>query len=155
MTTDTEKTLVTNRSNLYEQDYYLWLETTVNKIRSHNFDSVDWENLLEELESLGRSERNALKSRLAVLLLHLLKYQYQPSHRSNSWLCTINEQRRQIEFVLEDSPSLKSYLTEIFAKCYQVARRDAASETGLPANTFPDESPFSLEETLNPDLLPE
>ena len=142
------------RKNLYEQDYSLWLETLANQIRSGNVDAIDWENLLEELESLGRSEKNALKSRLTVLLLHLLKYRYQPSHRSNSWLCTINEQRRQINFVLEDSPSLKSYLVDIFEKCYTVARRDATSETGLVIDVFPTESPFTIEDTVNSDWLP-
>ncbi|AFZ12966.1 protein of unknown function DUF29 [Crinalium epipsammum PCC 9333] len=154
MSTDLENISIKGK-NLYEQDYYLWLETLANQIRSGNFDALDWENLLEELENFGRSEKNALKSRLAVLLLHLLKYQYQPSHRSNSWLCTINEQRRQINFVLEDSPSLQSYLTDIFEKCYTVARRDAASETGLFINIFPKEVPFTIEDTVNFDWLPE
>ena len=153
MTTNLNKTSVTNSSSLYEQDYSLWIETTVKQIREQQFNLVDWENLLEELESLGRSERNALKSRLTVLLLHLLKYRYQPSYRSNSWICTINEQHRQIVFLLEDNPSLKTYLAEIFDKCYIIARRDAATETGLPADTFPVESPFSFQETLNPDYL--
>lgn len=154
MSTDLEKISIKHK-NLYEQDYYLWLETQGNQIRSGNFDALDWENLLEELESLGRSEKNALKSRLTVLLLHLLKYQYQPSHPSNSWLCTINEQRRRINFVLEDSPSLKSYLVDVFDKCYTVARRDAASETGLAIEIFPSESSFTIEDTLNSDWLPE
>lgn len=87
--------------------------------------------------------------------MHLLKYRYQPERRSNSWLSTIVEQRRQIEFILDDSPSLQSYLPEIFDKCYLVARRDVAIETGLPASTFPEHSPFSLDDTLNTDFLPD
>ena len=87
--------------------------------------------------------------------MHLLKYKYQPDRRSNSWLNTIDEQRNQLELLLEYSPSLKPFYFEVFNKCYLKARRSAANETELSINTFPDLSPFSLDDTLSNDWLPE
>lgn len=123
-------------NSLYDRDYSLWLETTATLLRSKDFAGLDLENLIEEIEAMGRSEKRELYNRLIVLLLHLLKWDYQPSHRSNSWLSTINKQRRQIIKLLEDSPSLKNYLQEHFGECYQIARKDASSETGLPLAHF-------------------
>ena len=88
-------------------------------------------------------------NRLIILLLHLLKWEYQPSHRSNSWLSTINEQRRQIIKLLSDSPSLNNYLQDNFNSCYQIARKDASSETGLLRETFPEDATFWQENFLN------
>jgi hypothetical protein len=138
-------------NSLYEQDYLLWLETTADLLRKKEFARLDLENLIEEIESMGRSEKRELYNRLIVLLMHLLKWEYQPSHRSNSWLSTINEQRRQIIKLLADSPSLNNYLQENFQQCYQIARRDASSETGLPINSFPEEFAFFQENLLNSD----
>jgi hypothetical protein len=140
--------------NLYERDFYLWLQTTVNQLRNRLFSEVDLHNLIEEIESMGKSERQALQSNLQILLMHLLKYKYQSEKRSNSWRFTILEHRDRLEIALEDSPSLKPYLLEVFEKCYSKARRKAATETGLDINTFPARSPFTLEETLNSDYLP-
>jgi hypothetical protein len=143
---------------LYEQDYYLWLETTAQQLRERRLNELDWEHLLEEIEDLAKNSRRELKNRLVVLLAHLLKWKYQPEklpYYGNSWISTITEQRRQIEFLLEDSPSLKPFLLEVFAGCYAKARRDASKETGLPIDTFPAQSPFTPEEALNPDYLPE
>jgi Domain of unknown function DUF29 len=136
-------------STLYEEDYYHWLELTARQIRERDFNSVDWENLLEELDSLGRSEKNALKNRLILLLMHLLKYQYQREKRSSSWVSTILEQRRQINSLLEDSPSLKPYYLEIFAKCYSEAVLDASTETRLPVSTFAVDSPFAPQDVID------
>ena len=95
---------------------------------------------------MGKSEKRELKSRLIVLLMHLLKWQYQPEKRSESWRSTITEQRICIELLLEDSPSLQPLLIEIFADCYEKARLKASEETGIKLNFFPKESPFTLED---------
>lgn len=138
-----------NTRNLYEQDFYLWTQTIVQHLKEHNFSEIDIPNLIEEIESMGRSEKRELKSRLIVLLMHLIKWQYQPERRSESWRSTISEQRICIEALLEDSPSLQPLLAEVFADCYQKARLKASDETGIKVNFFPQESPFTLEETLN------
>lgn len=139
---------------LYEQDFNLWLESTVNCLRDRKLSQMDYEHLIEELESMGRSDKNALKSNLRILLMHLLKYQYQPEKRSNSWRYTITEHRQRIRDSLEDSPSLKPFLREIFAKCYQDSRKLAADETGLSIHQFPQQCPFELDDILNLDYLP-
>ena len=142
-------------STLYEQDYYLWLKKTASLLRDGRLSELDIANLLEEIEDMGRSQKQAVKSNLRVVLWHLLKYKYQPSRQSNSWRATIREHRNRLDEDLVDSPSLKRYFTSVFAQCYQKARALAADETGLPSETFPSESPFTPEETLNPDYLPE
>ena len=142
-------------SILYEQDYCEWILTTVNLLRQGRFSEVDLDNLVEELETMGRSEKSALESNLRVVLMHLLKYKYQPEKRTNSWRYTIREHRLRIDEAFKNSPSLKRYFTEVFAENYQQARKLAADETGLPVNTFPSECVFTLDETLNPEYLPE
>ncbi|MBH8562936.1 DUF29 domain-containing protein [Nostoc sp. CENA67] len=140
--------------NLYDQDFYLWTQTIAQKLKEHKFNEIDLPNLIEEVESMGRSEKRELKSRLIVLLMHLLEWQYQPEKRSESWCSTITEQRICIEALLEDSPSLQPLITEVFEDCYQKARLKASDETGIELNFFPNECPFSLEETLNIQLTP-
>lgn len=142
-------------AHLYVQDFYLWLETTANLLKEGKLADIDLENLIEEIESMGRKEKQSLKSNLIVLLMHLLKYQYQSPKRSNSWKYTIREHRRRLGEALADSPSLKGYFISVFEPCYQEARKQASDETGLSLDTFPLESPFSIEETLNPDFLPD
>ncbi|WYL93762.1 MAG: DUF29 domain-containing protein [Gloeotrichia echinulata IR180] len=137
-----------NDKNLYDQDFYLWTQTVVQQLKENKFNEIDLPNLIEEIESMGRSEKRELKSRVIVLLMHLLKWQYQPEKRSESWRSTISEQRICIETLLEDSPSLQTLLAELFADCYQKARIKASDETGIKLNFFPQESPFTLEETL-------
>lgn len=134
-----------NQLTLYDQDYYLWIEKTVEQLRQNQLQEIDIQNLIEELESMGRSEKRAVQSNLTVLLMHLLKYKYQPNKRSRSWRSTIVEHRRRLLILFKDSPSLKGYSQEIFAECYQDARQDAATETQLKINVFPNESPFSLD----------
>ncbi|MBW4577578.1 MAG: DUF29 domain-containing protein [Aphanothece sp. CMT-3BRIN-NPC111] len=158
MTTNLNKTSVANSGSLYEEDFYLWIQTTANQIRQKNFEKVDWENLLEELESLGRSDKRELENRLTVLLEHLLKLVYWKEERENNtrgWANTIKEQRRQIKKLLKSSPSLKPFLLEAFAECYSDARVDTADNSGLSLETFPEQPPFSFEQVLNSDYLPE
>ena len=137
-----------NDKNLYEQDFYLWTQTISHHLKENNFNEIDTPNLIEEIKCMGRSEKRGLKNRLIVLLMHLLKWQYQPEKRSESWRSNISEQRICLETLLEDSPSLQPLLAEVFEDCYQKARLKASDETGIKLNFFPNESPFALEETL-------
>jgi Domain of unknown function DUF29 len=142
-------------TDLYEQDFYQWTQQMAIALREGRLERLDLENLAEEIESLGRSDRRALQSRLVVLLHHLLKWRYQPSQRTGSWKGTLSEQRRRIRVLLEDSPSLRSLLDESVAKCYGDARRQAADETGLPMTEFPEVCPFPMVDILDPDFLPD
>jgi len=146
---------VTTKNNLYEQDFYLWIKATAQHLKEGNFNQIDIPNLVEEIESMGRSEKRELKSRLIVLLMHLLKWEYQPEKRSQSWRSTITEQRICIEVLLEDSPSLQPLILEVFDDCYQKACQKAAEETGIKLNFFPKESPFTVEEALKLSLFDE
>ncbi|HAX77002.1 MAG TPA: DUF29 domain-containing protein [Cyanobacteria bacterium UBA11372] len=147
--------LEANRHSLYETDYLKWIETTVEKLREQDYSNIDWENLIEEFEDMGRSERRSLESNLVVILLHLLKWQFQPELRSGSWKGSIAEHRRRIRKALKDSPSLKPYLEEIFAECYLDAIEQASAETGLPEATFPQLCPYTSTEALDSNFMPE
>jgi hypothetical protein len=143
---------------LYDTDYQLWLETTLEQLRRGDFQAVDWQNLLEELADLGKNDRRALKSLLTRLLEHLLKLAYWQSAREynqRGWKKEIRNFRLQIADILEDSPSLKSYLREILPKCYLDARQLLIDETGLDASVFPPEVLASLEEILDENWLPD
>jgi hypothetical protein len=135
-------------------DFSAWTQHTAQLLRERRWDEIDMERLIEEVEDLGRSERNSIKSQLSRLLLHLLKWQYQPQRRSDSWLDSINDARTQIEDKLEDSPSLQGYPAEQIDKAYARARRRAASQTGLPLSTFPAECPYAIDNLLHEDFLP-
>ena len=139
----------------YATDYHLWTQQTAKLLREHRWQDIDLENLLEEIEDLGKSERRAITSQLTRLLLHLIKWQYQPQRRSDSWLDSIADARLQIELTLIDSPSLKVYPAEQLNKSYQRACRSAAKQTGLPLATFPEKCPYLLEQILNEDWLPD
>ena len=144
----------TTAKKLYNRDFYLWTKETVKALREGKYEEIDWGNLIEEIEDLGKRQKKEIKSRLVVLLTHLLKWQYQSQKRSNSWKATIRIQRREIESELEDSPSLKNFIPEVFNKCYSYARKQAADETGLPFETFPIDNPFSIDLVLEEDWLP-
>jgi hypothetical protein len=144
-------------SELYHKDVYLWTEKIVQLLKARQFNEVDWQNVIEEIEALGRSERDKLLSSLKVLTWHLLKWKYQPTKRTNSWKRTILRERRNIEEYLEDTPSLKQFLVdaEWMTKVYRRAVREAADETGLDKEAFPGENEFSLEQMLDVDFLPQ
>lgn len=141
--------------HLYEIDFAEWISATTRLLRERRFTELDLNNLIEEIEALGKRDKRELQSRLIVLLSHLLKYKYQPEKPSNSWFSTIVKQRRQIFLILQDSPSLKNYLADVFADCYTLARKDAARETHLAIDTFPEAYPFTQENTLDEDWLPD
>ncbi|MGB2926189.1 MAG: DUF29 domain-containing protein [Limnothrix sp.] len=140
---------------LYDEDYNVWLESTIQRIKSSDFSAVDWENLIEELEDMGRSEKRAIYSNLKILLLHLLKYRHQQEKRSKSWLSSIREHRQRLYRAFKESPSLKKYFESVVAESYEDARGLASDETGLEINDFPEQCPFSLEEILDIKFLGE
>ncbi|MEH2240623.1 DUF29 domain-containing protein [Nostoc sp.] len=142
-------------AQLYETDFVGWTEQTVQLIRAGQFGQVDWDAVIEEIESLGRSDRRELKSRLEVLLQHLLKWQHQSSLRSGSWQNTIDEQRNRIADLLQESPSLKSYPEEVLAQCYDRGLKAAINEIELPINTFPVECPDLIAQVLDAEFLPD
>jgi hypothetical protein len=139
---------------LYEADYVLWIANTVRSLRSQAYEAVDWENLVEEIEDMGRRERQSLESNFIVLVLHLLKWQFQPEQRSGSWESSIIEHRRRVHRSLQDSPSLHPYLVSNVSECYAEAVKQAKAETGLPIETFPPQCPYDLAEMLQADFLP-
>ena len=140
---------------LYEADFNLWLETTAQLLRERQLEQIDYDSLIEEIESMGRSEKRGVYSNLKILLMHLLKYRYQPEKRSNSWRRSIREHRQRLQEAFRDSPSLRNYFHEIGDRCYQAARELAADETGLALEAFPPAVPFSQAAILNPDYLPD
>ncbi|AUB36725.1 hypothetical protein COO91_02648 [Nostoc flagelliforme CCNUN1] len=141
-------------SHLYKTDFYTWTQEQVSLLKTQQWDQLDTVNLIEEIETLGRRERQELRNRLGILLGHLLKWQFQPEKRSNSWLGTIREQRVQIKLLLQDSPSLKPYLNEVFFSVYELGVALAIRETELGEQVFPEICPYTLEQTLNPEFLP-
>ncbi|MBE8991557.1 DUF29 domain-containing protein [Nostoc sp. LEGE 12450] len=141
-------------SHLYETDFYTWTQEQVSLLKTQQWEQLDTVNLIEEIETLGRRERQELRNRLGVLLGHLLKWQFQAEKRSNSWLSTIREQRVQIKLLLQDSPSLKPYLDEVFLSVYELGLALAIRETELGEQVFPEICPYTLVETLNPEFLP-
>jgi len=145
----------TDSETLYETDYLKWIEVNLQKLRDRDYANVDWENLLEEIEDMGKSERRSIESNLIVVLLHLLKWQFQPERRSSSWESSIVEHRRRIREALKDSPSLKSYFETVLAECYGDAVKQAKVETNLPLTTFPVECPYHLTEVIDDDFLPD
>lgn len=141
---------------LYETDFHAWAMRSALLLREGKLAELDAEHIAEELEGMGASERRELLNRLQVLLLHLLKHQYQPERRGKSWLLTINHQRTAIERLLEQSPSLRGLLNaDALARVYGKALRDTVIETDLDPHLFPIACPYRLEQILDEDWLPE
>ena len=138
----------------YETDFVLWSERQAQLLRSQKFDQLDLPNLLEELDAMGASQRKELRSRLVVLLMHLLKCRYQPERKSASWIATLGEQRTQILLSLEQSPSLGKDLEVTASAVYHLALKRAAQETMLPVATFPPANPFSEQDLLDLGFIP-
>lgn len=139
----------------YDRDFYAWTQAQAERLRQGDWDALDIANLVDEVETLGRSQKRELRSRLIVLLQHLLKWRHQPDSRSSSWRGTIVEQRREIHAELRDSPSLKPYLAMCLSEQYEIARLKAAGETGLAEEAFPADCPFSVEQILDEAFYPE
>ena len=141
-------------AGLYERDYALWLQENARLLREGRFSEADIAKVAEELDDMGRSEQRAVASHMAVLMLHLLKWQYQPDQRSNSWRGSIYNARRAIEKRLTDSPSLRGRLVETILDEYPDARFNAANESGLPESLFPEQCPYSAGQLLDGSFWP-
>ncbi len=142
-------------SDTYQDDFYAWAMEQAALLRAGRFDAADIENIAEEIESMGRGEKRELVNRLTVLLMHLLKWQFQPGFRSPSWSSSIREQRIRLSSHLKDNPSLKAKLDEAFIEAYELAVIRAARETGLPENGFPAMAPYRFEEAMDAGFWPE
>ena len=141
--------------SLYERDFCLWVEEQARLLRQGMLERVDVVNLAEEIEDLGIGAKKAVKGNLVVVLLHLLKHQFQPRRRSRSWRASIVEHRQRLRDDFRSSPSLRGYARDVFAEAYADARARASAETGLLERTFPRVSPYTLEQALDPEFLPD
>jgi Domain of unknown function DUF29 len=139
----------------YERDFFAWTQEQARILRARGTLGLDWDNLAEEIDSMGRRDRRDLESHLRRIIHHLLKWQVQPERRGRSWRDTLIEQRRQAEKLLKESPSLRSQLVELRDEAYPDAVRDAVSDSGLRPQTFPSNCVFSIDQILDPDYLPE
>ena len=142
------------QQNLYEQDFNAWAYDTVNKLKSKKFSELDIESVIEEIEGLAARDKRELFSRMVILLTHLLKWQYQPSLRCGSWRSSIRTQRREINLILTDSPSLKKKSMEINEdeRMFKKVLKDVVSDTGLQIQFLPKTNPYKLEDVLNEDF---
>jgi len=141
-------------SKVYLSDFNLWIDQTAQFLREQRWLEIDMAHLIEEVEDLGKSERRGITSQLIRLLLHLLKWQYQPLRRTDSWLDSITDARTQIELAIADSPSLRAYPNEQLADIYARARSQAATQTKLEISEFPQDCPYTLELVLSENWLP-
>ncbi len=139
---------------VYEKDFYAWSQEQATLLKVGDFSQLDTTHLIEEIEAMGRAERRQLINRLEVLLLHLLKWQFQPALRSRSWRSTIAEQRRRIRRLLRDNPSLQPELPPCLADAYEDARYATSDEAGLALVTFPATCPYPLAQVVEPEWLP-
>src|SRR5215216_4354092 len=133
----------------YNRDFYSWLMEQARLVREGRWDELDRDNLAEEIESLGREQFNKLESALRVLLLHILKWDHQPEKRTRSWVLSIKTQRIDVEDVIADNPGLKPRIAEAIARGYRKARIEAAQETGLDENHFPELCPYGWDDIVS------
>jgi hypothetical protein len=145
---------VTQARVRYEDDLLAWTQEQAALLRAHASDRLDWENLAEEIESMGRRDRRELKSRLRVILLHLLKWQAQPKLRGGGWRKTLLTQRLEIRDLLQQSPSLRREVPGLIHDAYSDAVKEAVGETGLRADTLPSTCPYAPDDVLDEDFLP-
>ncbi|MDM8521752.1 DUF29 domain-containing protein [Desulfococcaceae bacterium HSG8] len=140
----------------YNRDFYTWIRWNTDLLRQGRLSEIDAENIAEELESMGKLDKRQLINRLIVLLIHLLKWEFQSERRSKSWKSTIIEQRRRILQLLEDSPSLHHLFKEKMSYAYQTAVKQASNETGFEIHIFPQTCPYLLtEQILDDEFYPE
>ncbi|MBF0591371.1 MAG: DUF29 domain-containing protein [Nitrospirae bacterium] len=160
---DTINDTLTARS-LYEVDFYQWAFHNADLLRQGRFTEIDLENIVEELEGMAKRDRRELLSRLAVLIMHLLKWQYQPKRRGESWSTTIRNQRTDIKLLLADSPSLKNNIEIVIAEGFIEAKQGFEKETGISADklsvpfptvTGPETCPYTLEQLMDHGFWPE
>lgn len=138
----------------YESDFAQWSAEQAQLIREGQFEAVDLENVAEEIESLGRSDKREVGNRIGIVLLHLLKWEFQPSQRKPGWLLTLDEQRDQIAWLLSESPSLKAGVRTSIVDRFPLARRKAADETGVGLKALPIDCLYSIDDVLSQEFLP-
>ena len=141
-----------DKPSLYDTDYVAWLQEQVAHLRAGRLAALDVENVAEELESLMKSERRQLGTRLEVLILHLLKWDHQPAQRSNRWRASVAEQRARIRRLLQDSPSLRASVIESAREVYRDAVERAAIETQIDETAFPQILPYTVEQIFEREL---
>jgi Domain of unknown function DUF29 len=141
-------------SKTYLSDFSVWIDQTTQLLQEQRWQEIDVVHLIEEIKDLGKSERRAIASQLIRLLLHLLKWQYQPQRRSDSWLDSITDARTQIELAIADSPSLKNYPAQELESSYHKALRQTAKQILIEISVFPSSCPYSLDLVLKEDWLP-
>ena len=139
----------------HNEDFYRWAMTEANLLRHRQFNDLDLENLIEELEHMGASERRALVSRIAQLIFHLLKWQLQPDFRGRSWEASIQEQRKKVKKLLLDNPSLKSEISTFLTDAYEDATLLIKKETPIDLKLLPSEIPYTFELIMNDEFYPE
>jgi hypothetical protein len=142
-------------TTLYETDFAAWAQQQAEHLRAKRLTMLDYDHVAEELATLGRSEENALVSYWEVLLRHLLKWTYQPARRGQSWRRSIRVPRQRIQRIIRRNPSLRPKLPELIAEAYPDARDNAADETGLALQTFPERCPWTVAQVLERDFWPE
>jgi SRSO17 transposase len=143
-----------HRSVAYDEDFYLWAHNQAALLRSGRIADADLANIAEELETLGRSEVHALRSHLKQIICHLLKLAHQPERATRSWINTVARARQDVEILLDENPSLRSRLSDIFEKAWRDGRALAILETGLSENVFQQAQEFTLDEVRSTAFLP-
>jgi Domain of unknown function DUF29 len=140
----------------YETDFYAWTQAQARALRADLLGELDREHLAEEIEELGSSVQQAIESHLERLVLHLLKWRYDPAQEPRrGWRLTIRHARREIAKYLRRNPSLQHVPRDYLVEAYQIAREDAPDETDLPLATFPEACPWPIEAVLEADFWPE
>lgn len=139
----------------YEQDFYGWTQEQSALLKAGRFSEIDVENLIDEVDSMGKREKRSLQSRFTVLMTHLLKWKYQPERRVNSWRLTISGQRLDLADLLDDNLGLKSHLAEIMPSAYKRARLDASAETFLSLSTFDTLCPWDFQQLIDDAFFPD
>jgi len=139
----------------YQKDFYSWTCEQAELLRAGQFNELDISNLVEEIETMGRSEKRELQSRLMVLLVHLLKWQYQPARRGRSWILTIKGQRIHLEDVISDNPGLKPQLLSLLNNAYRLAIVEVSKQTMLEESIFPVKCPWTLDQIRDEGYFPD
>ena len=143
------------KTNLYERDFYAWTREQAELLRAGRISEADLDNIAEEIDSMGKTEKRELVSRLTILLLHLAKWRFHPDLRGRSWRLSIEGQRLDIADLIGDNPSLKPYLSQSLGSVWRRALLEAQKETGLEASAFPAACPWSVDEVLDDDFWPQ
>jgi len=140
---------------LYSTDFYKWSQEQAQLLRLGRFDQIDRDNMIEEIEDMGKREKQELRNRLAVLFTHLLKWQYQPNLQGKSWVSTIKIQRFEIREHIGENPSLKHSLGDLVERAWKSALLKAEHETGMDSGNFPKKCPWAFEKFMDDKFWPD